>query len=192
MKRLVIGVILAVALLIVPVSGALAAEDTATVNVTAVPSYVSITILPTAWTINGITGSGVLEIDTIYYSKDSGSETTIFGEPVVAGNCEHALTNTSTVNVTLKADMSHFTGGDAMQNGNGTNGTSDFAAWVCASGVNWSTGTQIMNTSGSTVFWTSSTAGDDISVAFAVETQDGAWDSGDTMSSTITLTAASV
>jgi hypothetical protein len=191
MKRLVISVIVAVVLLMIPVSVALAAEDTAQVTVTAVPSYVSISINPGSWTINGISGSGVLEIDTIYYSKDSGSETTAFGDPVVAGNCEHAITNDSTVNITLKADMSNFTGGDAMTNGGGSNGASAFAAWVCESGANWSSDQVVMNTSGSSVFWTSSSAGDDISVAFAVETQTGAWSSGDSMSSTITLTATS-
>ena len=47
MKRLLISVILAVALLVIPVSGALAAE-TQDVTVTAVPSYVSIATITSA------------------------------------------------------------------------------------------------------------------------------------------------
>jgi len=193
MKRLVISFIVAMALVIIPVSVALAADDTATVTVTAVPSYVSITILPTSWTLNNVDGdgTGVLEIDTIYYSNTVG-DTTIFSDPVTIAEAWHALTNDSTVDITLKADMANFAGGDAMTNaGDGFNAANVYAAWVCASGVNWSAETQIMKITGSTVFWTSSSPGDDIDVAFAVETQSGAWGSGDSMSSSITLTATS-
>ncbi|MBA7625534.1 hypothetical protein ES703_32965 [subsurface metagenome] len=192
MKRLVISVIVAMALVIIPVSGVLAAT-TAEVTVTAVPSYVGITIDNTAWTLNGISGSGLLAKDTTYYSQATLSETTAFGDPVLAANCWHTVTNDSSVNITLKGDMSVFSGGtDPMTNGNGTAGANAFAAWVCeADGVaDWSTDKVVMDTTGSGTFWTSASPGDDIKVAFGVQTQTNAWDQADDQTTTILLTAA--
>lgn len=190
MKKLVISVVLAVALVIVPASGVLAA-DTATVTVTAVPSYIDISIDNTAWTLNGISGSGALDINTTYYSQASGDETTTFGDPVTAVSAWHSVTNSSGINITLKSDMSNFANGTVpMTNGNGTAGANAFAAWVCeADGVaDWSTDKVVMQTSGSTIFWTSSSAGDDIKVGFGVQTQTGAWTDATSQESTITLT----
>jgi len=193
MKRLLISSILALALLMVPVAGVLAAEDTATVNVTAVPSFVSISISNTDWTINEISGSGVLTKDTTYYSKASGDETLTFSDPVTDAECWHTVTNDSSVNITLKADMSNFSSGtDPMTNGNGTAGANAFAAWVSESGSDWSTDKVVMNTTGSITFWTSSSAGDDIKIGFGVQTQTGDWTGGGAQTSTIILTATSV
>ena len=187
MKKLVISVVLAVALVIVPASGVLAV-DTAEVTVTAVPSYIDISISNTAWTLNGISGSGALAINTTYYSQKTQSETTVFGDPVLIANCQNLVTNSSGINITLKADMSNFANGTVpMTNGNGTAGANAFAAWVCAAGSNWSAA-EVMQTSGSTIFWTSSSAGDDIDVAFGVQTQTGAWTDATSQESTITLT----
>ena len=156
MKRLILTVAMAVALLMVPVSGVLAAE-TATVTVTAVPSYIDISIDNSSWTLNGINGSGVLAINTTYYSKASGDETVTFSDPVTDAECWNTVTNSSSINVTLKADMSNFANGSApMTNGAGTAGANAFAAWVCASGDDWSTDKKIMKTTGSDIFWTSS------------------------------------
>ena len=189
MKRLIISVILAMVLLVLPAGGVFAAS-TATVNVTATPSMIEISINNPDWTINGISGTGLLDVDTFYYSQASQSETTIFGEPVSAANCRNLVTNSSTVDITLKADMANFSSGDAMTNaGDGANAANVYAAFVQAAGSNWSTA-QIMETTGSTVFWTSSSPGEDIEVAFGVETQTGAWGSGTSMTSSILLTAA--
>ena len=191
MKRLFISSILALALMVVPVAGALAAP-TATVNVTAVPSFISISISPTDWTMNGINGSGVLDIDTTYYSKASGSETLTFSDPVTDAECYHAVTNTSGIDVNLKADMANFANGIApMTNGGGTAGANAFAAWVCEGGsaADWSTDKVVMETTGSGTFWASSTPGADIEVAFGVQTQTSAWTDATSQASTITLTA---
>lgn len=145
MKRLLISVILAIALAIVPASGVLAGT-TATVTVTAVPSYIDISIDNTEWLLNGISGSGVLDIGTTYYSKASGSETEMFSDPVTDAECWHTVTNSSTVSITLKADMADFTGGATpMTNGDGTAGASAFAAWVSESGSSWSSDKVVMN-----------------------------------------------
>jgi len=53
MKRLLISSILALALMVVPVAGALA-DTTATVTVTAVPSYISISNAPDTWDIGNV------------------------------------------------------------------------------------------------------------------------------------------
>jgi len=192
MKRLLISSILALALMVVPVAGALAAP-TATVTVTAVPSFISISISPTTWTMNNVDGdgTGVLDINTTYYSNTV-LDTTAFSDPVTDAECWHAVTNTSGINITLKADMANFANGTVpMTNGSGTAGANAFAAWVCeGDGVaDWPTDMVIMKTTLSDVFWSSSTPGDDIEVAFAVQTQTVAWTDATSQSSTITLTA---
>jgi len=191
MKRLFISSILALALMVVPVAGALAAPTT-TVNVTAVPSFISISIDNSDWTINGINGSGVLDKDTTYYSKASGSETATFSDPVTDAECWNAITNTSGIDIDLKADMADFGGGTVpMTNGHGTAGANAFAAWVCEGGsvADWSTDKVVMDTTGSGTFWTSSTPGADIKVAFGVQTQTGDWTDAASQTTQITLTA---
>ncbi|TRZ52029.1 MAG: hypothetical protein D4S01_03655 [Dehalococcoidia bacterium] len=100
MKRLVISVVLAVALVIVPASGVLAAT-TDTVTVTASPSYVEIANAPDTWAIGAVTagvddqtandfftitnGSGVAIDITIQVTTDwaftSGSNSWTYGAP---------------------------------------------------------------------------------------------------------------
>lgn len=190
MKRLIISLVLALALLMIPASGVFAGT-TANVDVTAVPSLVDVSISNASWTINGINGNGAIEANQTYYSQKTQGETTVFGDPVLTANCWNVVTNNSTVNITLKADMADFAGGTVpMTNGDGTQGANAFAAWVCAAGSNWSTQKQIMKTTNSTVFWTSSSAGDDIEIGFGVQTQSGAWSDYTTQTTTILLTAA--
>ena len=63
MKRLIISIVMAVTLLVIPVSGALAATSQ-NVTVTATPAFISISNTPTTWTVNGLTGSGVIAENT--------------------------------------------------------------------------------------------------------------------------------
>jgi flagellar basal body-associated protein FliL len=64
-KKLLISIILAVALLLIPVSGAFALTSQ-NVTVTAAPAFISIANTPSDWTINGITGSGKIVPNTTY------------------------------------------------------------------------------------------------------------------------------
>jgi hypothetical protein len=166
-----------------------AAATTATVTVTAVPSYVAISDNVSTWTLNGLQGSGVLAVDTFYYSKATGPDTTVFTSNIQTAECRDEITNTSTVNINLKADISNFIGGVAMNNSDdGSNTSATFGAYVCESGVDWATAV-VMKTTGSDTFWTSSSAGDDIHLAFGVETQTDAWTDGASKEATITITA---
>lgn len=119
MKRLLISVILVIALLVLPVSGVLAATS-AEVTVTATPSYIAITNLPIDWTINGITGNGLISENTTYYANTTNktSDTTAPSGTVVDDDCRFEVTNSSSVNITLTVNFANFTGGDAMTNGN--------------------------------------------------------------------------
>jgi len=62
MKRLLISFVLAVALLVVPIAGALAADDT--VLVTATPSFLGISNAPDTWTLNGIACDSAIQAAT--------------------------------------------------------------------------------------------------------------------------------
>lgn len=75
MKRLVISVVLAVALLVVPVSGALAATDT--VTVTATPSYVSISNSSGSFDFGVIIESSTPNTTTGYFTVTNNSTVTI-------------------------------------------------------------------------------------------------------------------
>lgn len=203
MKRLVISVLLAVVLLVIPVSGALAAEDTATVTVTAVPSYVAIankTATPDAWTINNVGGgSGVLEINTTYYSNPQGDETSPTAT-VAANECYFDLDNTSTVVINIKVDWADFTLGDAMTNVNQTSGDSNtapdadsFVAWSYYEGMTTYASSKVLaKAADSSNLYSSLAANTDLKWGLEIKTQTGAWSSGTSMLATVTVTATSV
>lgn len=138
MKRLVVSAILAVALVIVPVSAALATE-TDTVTVTATPSYLAFTNSPNLWTINGITGNDVIDINTTYYSNPLG-DTQSPSVTVADGECQFTISNTSTVITNVKVDISNFSSGsNPMTNSDaGTNGAGIFGAFTWYSGMTYS------------------------------------------------------
>ncbi len=73
MNKLILSLVLAVTLVVVPSTVALAATDT--VTVTATPGYVAFTNAPNSWTLNGITGSSVINPNTTYYSNPLGDTT---------------------------------------------------------------------------------------------------------------------
>jgi hypothetical protein len=164
------------------------AADHADVTITAQPSFIAITGTDT-WTINGLTGTGRIAPDTIYYSNPLG-DTTAPTSTVVDGECEFTVTNaSSTVPLDLTVNIAHFTGGDAMQNSNsdGSNGANAYGAFVYYSGMTFankvvakSTGSSAMTTdwSGATLKW-----------GIQLETQSGAWASGSAQTSTATITA---
>ena len=95
MKRLLISSILALALMVVPISGALAAT-TQDVTVTATPSYITVSNSPGSWpignveedtdnqTTNGyftITNGSTVTIDISFYVADGGWTSWTYGAP---------------------------------------------------------------------------------------------------------------
>ena len=188
MKRLFISFVLAVALLVVPVAGALAATDT--VTVTATPSFVGIGNAPSSWTLNNATGSGTGKIEpaTTYYSNPLG-EVTAPSATVLGGECLFTITNTSSEATNVVIDISNFTGGsDEMTNSNdGSNGATSFGAYSWYEGMTYSSKV-IAKTTGSDNLISSLAANTDLKWGMEVTTQSDAWTGGTSSTATITIT----
>ncbi|MBI2832055.1 MAG: hypothetical protein HYX79_07345 [Chloroflexi bacterium] len=188
MKRLVLTFLLSILLGLMP-AGSAKADTTADVTVTAVPSFIAITNSPNTWTINGITGSGVIATSTTYYTNPLG-DTTAPSATVVDGECRFTVTNTSTVAIDLTVNMGNFTGGDAMTNGDtGSAGGTSYGAYAWVSGATYATEKQILKSAASTAIKTSLAASTNIKWGISLSTRTTAWSTGDTQTATATITA---
>jgi len=187
-KRIGISVILALMALFTIVAPALAGTST-DVTVTATPSYVSFSSLPATWTINGITGSGVIAINTMYYANPLG-DTTAPSATVVDAECQFTWTNDSSVNIVITVNCGAFTGGSGdMTNGNtGTNGATTYGAYSWYSGMTYS-GKVIMKSSGSSTLYTTVTPGADKKWGVEIKTRTDAWIGGTPSTATMTISA---
>ena len=187
MKRLLISVVLSL-VMVFGISVPVFAATSQDVTVTATPAFISIANAPSTWTINGITGSGVIAEDTIYYSNPLG-DTTTPSTTVVDGECRFTITNTSTVAIDLTVNFPNHTGGDASTNSNtGANGASSFGAYSYFSGVAFASKV-IAQASGSAVAYDALAASTDIKWGLEYESQSGTWTSGSAMSSTVNIAA---
>jgi hypothetical protein len=191
MKRLLISLVLALALLMVPSAGALAA--TQEVTVTATPSYLGISNAPTTWTLNEYSGNNTIQADTIYYSNPLG-DTTPPSATVVDGECRFTITNTSSVPTYVVINISNFTGGsDPMTNSEaGTNGAGTFGAYSWYSGMTYPDDKVIAKTTGSDNLTSSLAANTDLKWGMEVKTQSDAWTGGTSSTATITITVTQV
>lgn len=188
MKRLLISFILVIALLVLPVSGVLAATSQE-VTVTAVPGYISITNTPSTWTINGITESGVISANTTYYSNPLGDNITP-SSTVATNECYFSANNTGTVNATITVTFSNFTGaGDYMNNSNdGGNSDNTFGAWSYYDGMTYAAKV-LAKESGSTAWSDNLTPGTPLGWGLEIFTRETEWTSSENMTSTVTITA---
>lgn len=189
MKRLVIAVILAVALVIVPASGVLAltSQD---VDITATPGFISIANTPTAWVINDVADAGgkTIAVNTTYYSNPLG-DTTSPSATVLDGECRFSVTNTSSIVTNIVVNFPDHTGGDASTNGNtGSAGATTFGAYGYVSGELFSAKVVLQNT-GSANLISSLAAATGFSWGIEYSSQTNAWTSGTSMTSTVTMTA---
>lgn len=192
MKRkwlLVIATAMMIVGALVPMS-ALAAT-TAVVTVTGTPSYIAITIAPTTFTINSLTGNSGMLINTTYYTNPLG-DTTSPSATVVDGECEFTVTNTANIVTDLTGNMSDGSGGsNPMTNVNGaTPGAASYSAYAYWSGETFSAKV-LLKSSGSATgnFKSSLGATTNIKVGFQFATETGAWSGG--VGSTYTLTITS-
>jgi len=190
MKRLLISFVLAVALLVVPIAGALAATDT--VEVTATPSFVGMSNLPITWTLNNATGSGtgVIEPATTYYANPLGDTTAPAGVDVATGECNFTITNNSSVDTNVTIDISNFTGGsDEMTNSDlGTNGAGIFGAYSWYDGMTYANKV-IAKTTGSAILYPNlPSTTTQLKWGMEVTTQSDAWTGGTSSTATITIT----
>ena len=186
MKKMILIALVLVAALVCLLSTTVSATD---VTVNATPSYISFTSAPTSWVLNGITGSGLVNVDTIYYSNPLG-DTTAPSATVVDGECQFTWTNDSTVSVNITVNCGNFVGGScAMDNSNtGANGAATFGAYSWYSGLTYANKV-IVKSSGSDVLYTAA-AGVDKKWGAEIETRTNAWAGSTVSSATMTITAA--
>ena len=186
MKKILLSFLLAVVLVLLPVTGALAATDT--VTVTATPSFVGISNSPSDWTLNSITGDSIIDSNITYYANPGG-DTTAPSATVVDGECYFTLSNTSSEATNVSIDINDFTGGsDPMVNSNsGTNGAGTFGAYAWYSGMTYSSKV-IAKTTNSDVLRSSLPANTDLKWGMEITTQSDAWTGGTSSTATITIT----
>lgn len=200
MRKILVGLILAV-LLTMALAVPAMAGNTQSVTVTATPSFVSIANTPGTWTMNGVKGDGLIDIDTIYYAIGAAgtSDTTAPVTTVADADCRFTLTDTSSVNITLKVTMEDFaSGSDPMLNAESAdNGEGTYSAYSYYSGLAYPSGKvlvkEVANIGTTGVLYTSTTPGGaDIKWAAQVETQTDVWTGGTSSTATLTITAAKV
>lgn len=188
MKKLVVSLTLSLVLLLAASLPALAltSDD---VTVTATPEYIAITSAPTAWTLNGITGTSVILVDTTYYANLLG-DTTVPSSTVVDAECRFTITNTSSVAIDITVTWGSFTGGgaDMTNSDDGSNGATNFGAYSWFSGDTYS-GKVVIKSSGSAVGKDALAATTDIKWGAEILTRTDVWTSGSSSTSTLTVTA---
>lgn len=180
MRKLIVSLLLIVALVLsfsLPVLAAPSAE----VTVTAVPSYIAITNSPDAWTINGITGSGVIVPDDVYYAKGGANETLPPSETVLDTECHFTVTNSSSVNITLTVTCGDFTGGGAdMTNSDsdGSNGATTYGMFCWYEGMTYAEKVVVKSTGSAAMITGVVPATTELDWGVEIETRTNAWTSG--------------
>jgi hypothetical protein len=168
------------------------AATSAPITVTATPAYVALTVAPATWLLNGITGSGVINPSTTYYSNPLG-DTVVPASPVVDADCQFTLTNTSTSITDMFCNWADFTGGNAaMTNVNGvTAGATSFAAWsYCTGMATYATSKVLCQSTGSAATKVSLAPTTNIKFGFQINTQTNAWAGGASSTAVITVSLA--
>lgn len=190
MRKLVITALVILVAISATINGVWAATSD-TVSVTATPAYISMSVAPDTWTVNGITGSGVIEPSTTYYSNPLG-DTTAPANPVVDGGCTFTLTNTSSVATDVVANWSNFTGvGDTMANSNtGSPAAATFGAASYITGAAWPGGKVTVKTAGSDDMINNLAATTNKKFGFQIYTRTNVWTAANVMSGTITITSS--
>jgi hypothetical protein len=164
------------------------ADTSADVTITATPYFIGISNDPSTWTLNGITGSSVVLVDTKYYSNPLG-DTTAPSATVVNGECRFTLTNDSTIDIDLKVTVGAFSGGDAdMTNSDdGSNDATHFGAYAWYSGMTYAN--KVIAKSAASDDLYSSYSGSSLKWGAEIETRTGAWTGGDASTATMTIAA---
>lgn len=184
-RKLIISVVMAV-LLVGLLSSIASATD---VTITATPSYLSFSSAPTTWTLNGITGGGYIDVDTIYYANPLG-DTSAPSSTVTDAQCQFTWTNGSTVDIDIFVNCGSFTGGDATMtnSGTGANGATAYGAYSWYSGMTYANKV-IVKSSASDPLYTTVTPGEDKKWGAEIETRTDAWTGGGASTATMTITA---
>jgi hypothetical protein len=190
-KKTLLAILLALALVVVPVGSVFAAtSDTVTVNAT--PAFISIAVTQASWTING-GGDSMIRKDTEYYATVTNT-TAAPSNPVVNNDCYFDLVNSSTVATDITLTCTDFSGGDAWTNAESkTNGANAFAMLSYFSGDSWvdfATSGVIVKTSGSDIGKSDLAATTSIKFGIGFDSPTGDPTSSTAQSGTITVSAA--
>jgi hypothetical protein len=182
-RKTLIAILIALALVVIPVGSAFGAD----VTVTATPSYVTLNNTPITWDV-GNAGTKILP-NTTYYSNPLGG-TTPPSATVLDGECHFTADTTgSTVNTTLTVTWGTFTGGgcDMTNSDTGSNGATTYGAYCWYSGMTY-TNKVVVKSTGSDAMKSAHAPG---SVKWGVEikTRTNDWTSGTASTSTLTITA---
>jgi hypothetical protein len=183
----IVMALLLVATIGAPVLGA----TTAVVTVTQEPAFIGIAIDHATITLNGLTGSGLVAPNTVYYTNPLG-DTTPPSATVLNTECYFTITNSSTVATDLTGNLSDFSGGDnsSTNSNDGSNDGATYGAYAYYSGQTFS-GKVLLKSTGSATgnFSSDLAATTNIKIGFQVETQTTAWAGGDADTATLTITA---
>ena len=192
MRKLLLSLALAL-ILVVSFAVPVFAAPSADVTITATPTYLSITIAPNTWTINGSPGDAKIDLNTVYYSNAAAVvDTTPPSATVLIAECLFVVTNGSNVISTLTGNLPDFTGGGAMTNigtGYANNGANAFGASTYITGSTWPTGAVVLAATGSAAIKTSLAVSTNLEFGIAFKSQSGAFTSGAAQTGVCTVTA---
>jgi hypothetical protein len=85
------------------------AATSANITISATPAYVAMNLTLTTWTVNGITGDGVMRTSQIYLANPEGDRADP-GVTINDSSCRFTLGNPGSVNMTTTINWAHFTG----------------------------------------------------------------------------------
>lgn len=186
MKKTLFVVALVMLMVLAPVTAF--AETSQEVVVTAQWSYATISNSPGTWLLNGITGTGLIAVDTVYYSSPLG-DTTPPSATVVDGECRFTLDpDGSSVALDVYVNCGNFTGGDTnMANSNtGSNGASTYGAYSWYSGLTYANKV-VMKESGSDILKNEHSYSASLLWGAEIESQTGAPAGEDGGTATMTI-----
>ena len=191
-KRLLglVSVVAIAAALALP--GTAFAAGSANITVTGTPLFLSITNTPNTWTLNGITGSGTIAVDTVYYANPLG-DTTPPSATVDAGECQFNTSVTAgATTCDLTVTMGAFTGGNATMtnsDSDGSNGESTYGAFCWYDGMTYSSKVVVKSTGSDEMYSSGLAAEASLNWGAEIETRTGAWEGGGASTATLTITA---
>jgi len=191
LRKTILAILLALALVVVPI-GSVSAASSQDVTVTADPLFLSITNSPGTWTINGIGGgSGWINVNTTYYSNPLG-DTTAPSATVLNTECYFTVTNAVGADTCdLTVTWGDFAGGSAnMTNSNdGTNGVNTYGAYCWYEGMTYANKVIVKDSGSDKMYDAGLAAGSSLKWGVEIKTRTNAWTGGSASTSTLTITA---
>jgi len=169
--------------------GMVFAATSQNVTINATPAYISISNAPSTWILNGITGGGFVDVDTVYYSNPLG-DTSAPSATVNDSVCRFTLTNDSTIAIDITFLVDDFLDGDCdMTNSDdGSNAATTFGAYSWFSGDAYANKTVIKQVASAVGI---DALGTGVSPLWGaeIETRTDPWTGGTASHSNMTVTA---